>query len=95
LFWPVWWSGPARRRPLGRFMKKNKNEEPLLESLKVNRTVFTVASLTDDSDDRIYWLSRTPHERLQQIEILRRINYGYNATARLQRVFELAQRQSS
>jgi hypothetical protein len=64
----------------------------VLSSLKVDRTAFTVASLKDESDEKAYWLSRTPRERLRQIELLRRINYGYRATARLQTVLEFAQR---
>ena len=61
-------------------------------SLKVDRTAFSVASLTDPSDEKAYWLSRTPQERLRQVEILRRINYGHRATARLQRVLEITER---
>ena len=57
--------------------------------LKVDRTAFSVVSLTDASDEKAYWLARTPHERLKQVEILRRINYGHRATARLQRVLEI------
>ena len=64
----------------------------LPSSLKVNRKVFSVASLTDVSDEKAFWLSRTPQERLRQVEILRRINYGHRATARLQRVLEITQR---
>jgi hypothetical protein len=62
-------------------------------SLKVDRTAFTVASLEDVFDDKLYWLSRTPHERLRHVQILRQINYGHRATARLQRVLEFAQRE--
>lgn len=36
------------------------------------------------------WFGRTPHERLRQVEILRRINYGRRAARRLQRVLEVA-----
>lgn len=61
-------------------------------SSKIDRTVFSVASLFDDSDEKAYWLSRTPQERLRHMELLRRINYGRRATARLQRFFEFAQR---
>ena len=64
----------------------------VLPVLKVDRTAFTVGSLTEASDEKTYWLSRTPEERLRQIELLRRINYGHRATTRLQRVFEIAQR---
>lgn len=65
----------------------------VLFSLKVDRNAFAVASLTEESDEKSYWRSRTPAERLQHIELLRRINYGTAATTRLQRVLEFAQRQ--
>ncbi len=56
--------------------------------LKIDKSAFSVVSLTDKSDDKDYWHKRSPIERLRQIEILRRINYGHRATDRLQRVFE-------
>lgn len=64
-----------------------------LASLKVNRTSFTVTALDEQSDDKEYWLLRSPQERLRHLEILRRINYGHRATARLQRVLEFAERE--
>jgi hypothetical protein len=59
---------------------------------KVERTAFSVGSLFDKSDDKEYWLSKTPAERLQAVELMRRIIYGDEATKRLQRVFEITQR---
>ncbi|MBE2271116.1 MAG: hypothetical protein IAE80_22975 [Anaerolinea sp.] len=53
---------------------------------------MTVKNRFDDHDDKVYWWSRTPDERLRYMELLRRINYGDRATARLQRVLEIAQR---
>ena len=61
---------------------------------KVDKTVITVSSLYDESDDKAYWLSRTPQERLQHTEILRQLNYGYTTAERLQRVLEITQRAS-
>ena len=60
--------------------------------LKLDRTALSIGSLSDTSEERTYWLTQTPRERLKQIEILRRINYGDQATRRLQRVLEVAQR---
>jgi hypothetical protein len=60
---------------------------------KVRRDVFKVTSLFDRSDDKEYWLSKTPEERLEAVEIMRRIVYGDEAAKRLQRVLEIAQRQ--
>jgi hypothetical protein len=60
--------------------------------LKVDRTAFSVTSLSDQSDERKYWLSRSAIERLQAIELIRQTVYGYtNTTTRLQRFFEVAE----
>jgi hypothetical protein len=61
---------------------------------RMNKTVFSVVSSFEEAEkaDKEYWLSRTPQERFQHMELLRRINYGPNATARLQRVLEIAER---
>jgi len=64
-----------------------------IQEPKVDRTAFSVASLYDESDEKAYWHARTPHERLEHLEWLRWINYGSQATARLQRVLEIAERE--
>lgn len=64
-----------------------------LESVKIDRKAFAVASICEPSDEKAYWLSKTPYERLQAAELMRQIVYGYDpATTRLQRVLEIAQR---
>jgi hypothetical protein len=63
-----------------------------VSKLKLDRSAFSVVSLNDETDEKAYWLSRTPYERLRQVEILRRITYGHRATQRLQRVFEITER---
>lgn len=63
-----------------------------IESLRMDRATLSVVPLFDESDEKTYWHLRTPQERLHQIEILRLINYGFEATARLQRVLEVAPR---
>jgi hypothetical protein len=60
-------------------------------SLKLDRSAFAIVPLFDESDEKAYWLSQTGQERLRHVEILRRINYGRRATARLQRVLELVE----
>jgi len=59
-------------------------------SFRIDKTAFSVTSLFDEPDDKIYWLSRTPQERLRNLEFLRCISYGKNIAARLQRVFATA-----
>jgi hypothetical protein len=61
---------------------------------RMNKKVFSIVSSFEEADrqDEEYWRSRTPIERLQHMELLRRINYGYDSTARLQRVLEITER---
>jgi hypothetical protein len=64
-----------------------------VDSVKVDRKAFSVTSLLEPSDEKAYWLSRTPYERLAAAEMMRQIVYGYDpSTTRLQRVLEIAQR---
>lgn len=58
----------------------------------VDRSAFSIASLSDESDEKFYWLSKTPYERLQAIEQSRQIIYGYKpSTTRFQRFFEITE----
>jgi hypothetical protein len=60
---------------------------------KIDKRAFAVVSL-DESEEKQYWHAKTPHERLEALELMRQIIYGYDpATTRLQRVFEVAQRE--
>jgi hypothetical protein len=59
-----------------------------LIDIKLDKRFFSVASLSDQLDDKDYWFSMDPIERMRHIEVLRRINYGHSATSRLQRVLE-------
>ena len=63
-----------------------------LDHIRMDKSAVSVVSLHDDSDEKEYWHSRTPRERLEALELMRQINYGYDpATARLQRILEVAQ----
>ena len=58
---------------------------------RLDRRALETVKLTDKPNDRQYWLSKTPEERFEALELLRQIAYGYDpATARLQRVLEIA-----
>ena len=61
---------------------------------KLDKTAFSVVSLEqNDLEEKAYWLSKTPFERLDALETMRQIIYGYDpTTTRLQRVFEVTQR---
>ena len=67
----------------------NENSFPHLD-----KTVFSIVSLEEADDDEVkFWRSKTPYERLDALETLRQIFYGYDPnTTRLQRLFEIAER---
>jgi hypothetical protein len=59
---------------------------------RVDRTAFSVVSLSQADDDKAYWRSKSAHERLQALELMRQVIYGYQpASGRLQRIFEVAE----
>ncbi len=67
-----------------------------IDTVKIDKSVFSIISLSEESDEREYWHSKTPYERLEAVELMRQINYGYDpTTTRLQRVLEVAQLTSS
>ncbi|HUT53663.1 MAG TPA: hypothetical protein VM658_09745 [bacterium] len=58
---------------------------------RIDRTAFDVVSLRE-ADDSDYWLDRTPEERLNAMEFMRRVMYGRDRVSeRLQRILEIAE----
>lgn len=58
---------------------------------RLDKTAFSVVTLEETSDEITYWHSRTPEERLEAMEWMRQVNYGYDPTTdRLQRVLAVA-----
>lgn len=61
--------------------------------LRMDRTAFSIGRLHDDGDEARYWWDKTPHQRLQAMELMRRIVYGEDAaTGKLERVLEVVDR---
>lgn len=59
---------------------------------RLDRNAITVTALNDIEEEKKFWLSKTPLERLEAIELNRRLVYGKDRTAsRLQRVLETSQ----
>jgi hypothetical protein len=68
-------------------MRKNR----ALNSISMDKTAFSIGSVDEESDEKQYWLSKTPVERIHCVEIMRQMLYGYDPlTARLSRFFEIA-----
>jgi hypothetical protein len=48
-----------------------------MQDLRIDRTAFSVVTFNDQhEDEKQYWLSKTPHERLEAVETTRRVLYG-------------------
>lgn len=60
---------------------------------KLDKIAFDAAPLSEAEDqDKAYWLSKSPKERLQALELMRRLEYGDEATARIDKTkFEVVQ----
>ncbi|PKO05927.1 MAG: hypothetical protein CVU41_09515 [Chloroflexi bacterium HGW-Chloroflexi-3] len=59
---------------------------------KLDKNTITISSINAESDEIAYWYSKTPQERMEAIEVMRQIIYGYDpATTRLQRVLEITE----
>lgn len=57
---------------------------------RMDHSHFSVAKLEDQGNDKEYWASKTPQERLAALEFIRQVMYGYDpATARIQNVFKV------
>jgi hypothetical protein len=68
------------------------NKKIRLAGARLRRGSLTVATFADmEKQDRLYWSRQTPEARLRAMELMRRINYGQAAAARLQRFFEVVQ----
>ena len=61
-----------------------------IDDFAMDKTVISVGSVSGESDEKRYWWSKSPQERLEAMELMRQILYGYDpSTERLQRVLEV------
>jgi len=59
---------------------------------RLNKKIVNITSLDDIEEEKKYWFSKSPLERIEAIEINRRMIYGQDrATSRLQRFFETSE----
>jgi len=64
---------------------------PAQPTLKIDRSVLTFDDNFDDPEQRLWWHRQPPEIRLQHMLALRKMNYGDESSARLQRVLEIAE----
>ena len=68
--------------------------ESQLSTMQIDKTQLLVTALDDESDERNYWLMQSPQKRLEALEQMRQIIYGYDpATTRLQRILTITERE--
>ena len=59
---------------------------------RLDKKIVKVTSLNDIEEEKRYWMSKSPLERIEAIEINRRMIYGRDrVTSRLQKFFEAAE----
>ena len=65
-----------------------------MRSKKLNKKQISIASSKEfDLFDIEYWKSKSPSERIEAIELMRQINFGYDqSTERLQRFLTITER---
>ncbi len=63
-----------------------------VDTAHLDRSAFQIGSLDEDSGEREFWRTKSPQERMEALELMRQMVYGYDpATTRLQRVLEIAE----
>ena len=63
-----------------------------MDTARLDRSVFEIGSLEGDSEEQNYWRAKSPQERMEALELMRQVIYGYDpVTTRLQRVLEVAE----
>ncbi len=64
----------------------------LLNETRLDKSAITFGTLEDEGDNRAFWRGKSVEERLEALELMRQIAYGYDPdTSRLQRVLEFAE----
>ena len=65
-----------------------------IDTFRMDKEEFSVLSSFEEVDEagKAYWHSKSPQERMEALELMWQINYGYDPTTeRLQRVLEIAE----
>lgn len=59
---------------------------------KMDRNALSTASLYDESDEKEYWFTKSGLERLEALEYMRQVIYGYDPfSTRFQRILTVVE----
>ncbi len=65
----------------------------IIKPPRINKASLTIMSGFDEATDKAYWHSKSSLPRLEAIELMRQIIYGYDPSSdRLQRILAVAER---
>ena len=80
----------------GQFPEDKKGLITPLDAIRMDKTAISVVSLDQaDIDDKAYWRAQSPHARLEALELMRQVMYGYDPLSdRIERVLEVVKRPS-
>lgn len=60
--------------------------------IPIDKSALVINNLSDPANELAYWLTQSPQKRLEALEQMRQIVYGYDpTTTRLQRVFTITE----
>ena len=63
-----------------------------MAKIRLDKTAFSTGDMSDIEEEKQFWFSKTPKERINAVEIMRQIIYGYDpSTTKFQRFFEIAE----
>ena len=53
-----------------------------IDTFRIDKEEFSVLSSFEEADaaDKAYWHAKSPQERMEALELMRQINYGYDPT---------------
>ena len=66
------------------------------EAIRLDKTAFSVVSSFEEADaiDKEYWRTQSPEARLEDLELMRQVMYGYDPISdRIERVLEVVKRE--
>jgi hypothetical protein len=64
----------------------------LVKTARIDRSALEIAPIDEHQSERRYWRAKSTEDRMQALELMRQIIYGYDpATTRLQRVLEVVE----
>ena len=78
----------------GQFPEDKKRLITPLDAIRMDKTAFSVIPLDQaDAEDKAYWREQSPQARLEALELMRQVMYGYDPISdRIERVLEVVKR---